>query len=91
MKHFVALDIPAPPGPYIPDCTTFRSVNAGKQSPVAVYDPQPEYTEKAREQHIEGTVVLSLKVGANGLVEDVKLQKSLSPDLDERAVATVRE
>ncbi len=58
--------------------------------PRTVYSPHPEYTQDAREKKIEGTVILSVKVGTDGLVKDAKVFRSLYPSLDESAVRTVR-
>jgi TonB family protein len=51
---------------------------------------EPEYSEEARRAHISGQVVLSVTVGTDGLVTDVKVVKSLGYGLDESAVKAIR-
>ena len=38
----------------------------------------PEYPESARNAHLEGTVILHLLIGADGLVKNVKLVRGVS-------------
>src|ERR1700688_663100 len=53
--HFVALDLPAPPGPYTQDCTAFRP-KTSKVKARPIYHPDPEYTKEARTAGIRGAV-----------------------------------
>ena len=48
------------------------------------------YTAEARSRNIQGKMVLSIVVDANGNVGDVKVMNSLEPSLDDNAVRTVR-
>ena len=52
--------------------------------PQATSAPDPQYSEEARAAHHEGSVVLWLIVDADGLPQDIKVQKSLGMGLDER-------
>ena len=52
--------------------------------PKATSAPDPQYSEKARAGHHEGTVALWLVVDANGLPQQIKVQKSPGMGLDER-------
>ena len=58
--------------------------------PVSIYRSDPAYDENARKKHIEGTVVLSLLVGADGIPHDVQIIKSLYSGLDKKAVECVK-
>jgi TonB family protein len=87
--RFVALDLPVPREPYIPDCSAFRP-KTGRVYPRAIYRPDPEYTDKARKKKISGTVVLSLTVGTDGRAHDIKVSKPLGYGLDENAVKAVQ-
>jgi TonB family protein len=49
-----------------------------------------EYTTSARENGIEGRLVLTIIIGADGSVIDVKVDKSVDPSLDAAAVAAVK-
>ena len=71
-----------PPGVY--------AVGNGVTPPRAIYAPDPEYSEAARKQKFQGIVVVSAVVGADGAVRDVKVYRSLRPDLDEKAMDAVR-
>jgi len=62
----------------------------GAKSPKLTYSCAPEYPKRARSSHIEGVVVLSLVVGSNGVLREVVVARSLSPDLDEAAIDTVK-
>ena len=63
----------------------------GVKPPKVTYSHDPEYPKKARGSGKEGTVVLSLVVGSNGLPREVKVLRSLSPDLDEAATDAVKQ
>ncbi len=58
--------------------------------PRAIYSPDPEYSDKARKKKINGTVVLSLTVGTDGLAHDIQVEKKLGYGLDEKAVEAIR-
>lgn len=49
-----------------------------------------KYPEIAKEQKLQGTVVLRFKVNVDGLVSDIKIEKSLSRECDQAAAAVVR-
>jgi TonB family protein len=67
----------------------YRVVGGSVKAPRAIYSPDPEYTEKARKEGKEGTVLLKMVVGSNGLPRDIKVIRSLDSDLDEAAVNSV--
>ncbi len=66
------------------------SVGGNVSEPVAIYDPEPQYSERAREAKYQGTDVLSIIVTADGSVTDVQVVRPLGLGLDEEAVKTVR-
>jgi len=88
--RFLALDIPVPPGPYIPDCSAFRP-KTGKVVARSIYSPNPEYTKKARKARVQGAVTLALTVGTDGRAHDIKVLKRVGYGLDEKAVDAVQE
>jgi TonB family protein len=51
----------------------------------------PQYTEEARAAKIQGTVTLSMVVGADGLAHDISVQKSLEPGLDRKAAEAIEQ
>src|SRR5258708_7664340 len=53
--------------------------------PTATFQPDPDYSEKARHKKIEGTILLSVLVGIDGLPHQVKVIQPLGYGLDEEA------
>lgn len=64
-----------------PDCVT---------PPHATYSPEPEYPEKERKARHNGTVVLELVVGSDGLPRDITVSRPLSHGFDKAAIDTVK-
>ena len=70
---------------------TIYEVGGDVKAPRQTYAPQPEYTDKARRKHQRGTVTLKLIVGVDGRTRDVKVENSLSKELDGAAVDAVKQ
>lgn len=66
-----------------------RAGENGIAAPKAIYQPFPEYTEKARKKKIRGTVLMSIVVTPDGTVREPKLVRSLDNELDKQALDTV--
>jgi protein TonB len=82
----VAPVVTAPPPPPPPEPLTAAIGRAGYLN-----NPPPSYPPLAARQHWEGTVVLHIRVLANGRAEAVEIQKSSGHEaLDDEAVKTVR-
>ena len=62
----------------------------GIRAPRLTYDPEPEYSDEAREGMVTGSLLLQLIVDANGLPRDTKNLVPLGYGLDEKAVAAVK-
>ena len=58
----------------------------GVSSPRPLYKVRPEYTEAARAAHLEGTTFLSVVISSEGIVQDIKILRSLDRGLDKKAV-----
>jgi protein TonB len=58
--------------------------------PRILFKPSPTYSDMALRYEIKGTVRVSVVLGADGTVRDVKVIKSLGYGLDEAAVESVR-
>lgn len=58
--------------------------------PHATHHPDPTYPNKARKYRQQGTVLLWLIVGSDGLPRDVKVERGLSPDLNDAALDAVK-
>jgi len=65
-------------------------IGGGVSAPKAIFAPDPEYSEEARKAKYQGTVVLSLIVGADGVPRDIKVARSVGLGLDEKAIETVK-
>jgi TonB family protein len=93
-KKFLAIDLPAPPGPYVRDCGAFWQQPPGQPGthrPIPLYRPEPEYSDEARNAHIQGSVEVSLTVGTDGIAHDIVVTKSLGHGLDEKALTAIRQ
>jgi TonB family protein len=71
--------------------STIPRVGPGITAPRAIATPNPEYPQSARDAGTEGTLTLGCVIGTDGLVQDARVVKSLSPELDEAAVNAVRQ
>jgi periplasmic protein TonB len=65
-------------------------VGSGVSAPIAIYDPEPEYTDEARQAKFQGTVMLWVVIGTDGRPRDIRVQRSLGMGLDEKAIEAVR-
>jgi protein TonB len=72
-----------------PRGNVFRAGVAGVTQPRAIYDPDPEYTDEARNARFQGVVLLALLVDADGHTSNIRVQRSLGMGLDQKAVQTV--
>ena len=68
----------------------FRPGVGGVTAPVAIYKPDPEYSEEARKAKFQGTVVLACIVGSDGKTRGLKVERGLGMGLDEKALEAVR-
>ncbi len=59
--------------------------------PTITFRPRAKYTETARQNKVQGTVVLSATYGADGLIHDVRVLRSLPDGLTEEAIAAVQQ
>jgi len=71
-----------------PQPGAFRVSNA-VYAPRAVSAPDPEYAEQARRARFQGTDVLWLIVGPDGLPRNIQVARPLGMGLDEKAVEAV--
>ncbi|MDA8020378.1 MAG: TonB family protein [Thermoanaerobaculia bacterium] len=64
-------------------------VGDGILKPEGILQPQPRYTESARQARIQGVVILSCVIDEEGNVRNLKAVKGLSMGLTESALETV--
>jgi periplasmic protein TonB len=66
-------------------------IGNGVTQPSILRKVEPKYSKKARKKKIEGTVKLDIVISTKGRVEDdIKIEKSLDPELDENAITAVK-
>jgi TonB family protein len=63
--------------------------NGSVTNPVAIYRPEPQYSEEARQAKLQGVVLLSLVVDETGKAVQIKVIRSLGLGLDEKAIEAV--
>lgn len=66
-------------------------VNGRIIAPVLVSRVSPDYPISARRSGTEGTVVVTLVVGADGTVTEARIIRGVSPDIDREALESVRQ
>jgi protein TonB len=57
--------------------------------PLLIYRVEPEFSEEARKAKYGGTVLISIRIGINGLPEDLRVVQGLGLGLDEKALEAV--
>jgi TonB family protein len=73
-----------------PEGPVYRVSEAdGVTTPKAIYSPQPEFSERARQAGEGGTVTISLTVGVDGQPRDLKVECASAPDLAEKALESI--
>ena len=58
-------------------------------APKVIKKFEPQYTKRARHDKIQGAVLIDLIVGANGRPKNIRVERSLAPDLDKQAARSV--
>ncbi|MGC8550751.1 MAG: energy transducer TonB [Acidobacteriaceae bacterium] len=66
------------------------NVGGGVSAPVAIYAPEPEFSDEARRAKYQGVVDLQIIVTKQGLPADIKIVRHLGMGLDEKAIEAVR-
>jgi TonB family protein len=54
-----------------------------------LWKPKPDYTEEAKQEHIEGVVTIHIKVLPSGAVQVVGITRGLGHGLDESATRAI--
>jgi protein TonB len=70
---------------------TIHELGGEIHAPRLVQKIEPEYSPAAVKLRIQGFVIVRAIIGRDGRVEDVRVEKSLFPSLDEASVAAVRQ
>jgi TonB family protein len=59
--------------------------------PVAIYKPEPQYSEEARKAKWQGTATLSVDIDPSGAVTNIQVVRNLGLGLDQKAVEAVKQ
>ena len=68
-----------------------HKIGDGVTAPSLVKKVEPEYTEEVRKARIRGTVVLYVEVWPDGKTHNERVERSLEPGLDQKALEAVRQ
>jgi protein TonB len=80
-----------PSGGHFPNCRGDETDSSNCiNAPQPTYAPEPEYPANERKAGHEGTVVLNLIVGTDGVARNITVFRSLSPAFDAAAVEAVK-
>lgn len=90
MEKFFSVSTPGPIQAILSDDPVFHPGN-GTSPPIAIYSPDPEYSEEALKARYGGTVVLNVIVGPDGQVHNVRVARAVGKGLDEKAVEKVKQ
>lgn len=66
------------------------SEGAGITDPIAIYSPDPQFSNAAREAKYQGTVVLWVTIGVDGRAHKITVAKRLGLGLDQKAILAVK-
>jgi len=67
-----------------------KPMDEGVELPKVKKEFRPHYTQRAMDQRAQGTVWLSCVVRRDGRVDQIQVQRSLTPDLDQEAIKAAR-
>jgi len=71
--------------------TVHRPCNAEAVLPKLLREVKPAYTAEAMREKVQGVVLLRAVVEADGRLGAIRVQHSLHPDLDQQAIAAVKQ
>jgi TonB family protein len=72
--------------------SVYNTTDPGVKAPVLVRDVKPQYTDDAKKRQVQGSVELEEVITSDGTVrDDVRVVKSLDPDLDTQAVTAAKQ
>lgn len=82
---------PVKPGSVLPPSGGAYRVGGDVKAPVLMHSVQPKYTKSARKLRLNGAVTVALVVDENGLPQKVYVKKGTGTELDDIALAAVRQ
>ena len=79
------------PLPANPDASGAYRVGGGVAAPSLIYKVEPGYSQEARIMKMQGTVILQIVVGVDGVLGNISVMRPLGFGLEEKAVEAVRQ
>jgi TonB family protein len=76
-------------GQHVSNSDAVRVAVGGVTAPQFVHKAEPEYTEEARAAKYQGTVVLYVEVGPDGMAHNMRVLRGLGLGLDQKAIDAV--
>jgi TonB family protein len=76
--------------PFLKQCTARNPQPCADKPPRIIYAPAPECSKEAHKKRIDGTVVLEIVVGTDGLVNGISVVQPLGFGLEEAATKAVK-
>ena len=67
-----------------------EQVRGSVTPPKAIFHPEAQFSDDARQKKIEGNCLVGLTVDARGMPQDIHLRRTLEASLDEQAIEAVR-
>jgi TonB family protein len=64
-------------------------ISNGVSQPTVIYKQEPQYTEEAKDEKIEGTVILEVEISTTGHPENVRVRRGLGYGLDQNAITAI--
>jgi TonB family protein len=68
-----------------------HKIGGDVKAPVLLSKIEPEYSEEARVAKYDGSVLLSVEVGVDGIIRNIRVMRGLGLGLDQKAVEAVRQ
>jgi len=84
-----AANVPSPvshTGPLV-----YKASSAGVRAPSLVSKVEPEYSEEGRAAGLEGTIIVGVVIGLDGMAHDARILRGLGLGLDEQAVEAIQQ
>ena len=66
-------------------------VGGDVKAPRVLHRVVPEFTQKSRDRHVEGSVILAAVVTSKGEPRQIRVQKGVEQDLDQQAVEALKQ
>jgi TonB family protein len=70
--------------------SSLEKIGPGVTPPRAIFQPEAQFSDYARQKKLQGDCVLGLRVDAHGMPQDIHITRSLEASLDQKAIEAVQ-